>query len=316
LTAVQFFVGIDVSKEQLDVCVLPTGETFKISNDTAGIAGLLTRLAPMLPERVVMEATGGYETEVAVTLFLAQYKVCVVNPLQVRNFARADGQLAKTDRIDAAIIAKFGERMRPELRTIAAEELREMDALVTRRRQVLQMITAEKNRMGMAAPALRPRIQAHIDWMEQEIAGIEENLEAAIQKSPVWQQKVEVYTTVPGIGLKTAYSLVAELPELGLLSSKKISALVGAAPFPRDSGSFRGQRRIRGGRASVRCALYMATMSAVRWNPVIKAQYERLRGRGKPFKVAMIACLRKLLVILNTMARTNTRWNPALATAA
>lgn len=312
----KYFAGIDVSKATLDVCVLPSGETFQVSNDKAGIAELRTRLEPLFPERVVMEATGGYETAAAVALFLAGFKACVVNPLQVRNFARADGQLAKTDRIDAAVIAKFGERMLPQLRTLVDEELRGVDDLVTRRRQLLQMTTAEKNRMGTAALGLRPRIQVHIDWMEQEIAGIEEDLENKIKDNPVWQQKVVMYTSMPGIGPKTAFSLVAELPELGLLCGKKISALVGAAPFPRDSGTFRGQRRIRGGRATVRCALYMATLSAIRWNPVIKAQYERLRERGKPFKVAMIACLRRMLVILNTMARTNTPWNPALGAAA
>lgn len=310
----QFFVGIDVSKATLDVCVLPTGESYQISNDAAGISELVTRLRPLSPERVVMEATGGYETEAAVTLFLARFKVCVVNPRQVRDFAKADGQFAKTDRIDAGVIAKFGERMLPEVRTLADAALRELDALVTRQRQVQQMITAEKNRMGTAAKALRPRIQAHIDWMEQEMEAIGSELEQTIKKSPVWQEKVVLYSSTPGIGEKTAQRLVAQLPELGLLDGKQISALVGAAPFPRDSGVFRGQRRIRGGRADVRCALYMATLTAVRWNPVIKAQYERLRARGKPFKVAMIACLRKLLVILNTMARTNAPWNPAFAT--
>lgn len=310
----QFFVGIDVSKATLDVCILPTGESYQISNDAAGISELVTRLRPLSPERVVMEATGGYETEAAVTLFLARFKVCVVNPRQVRDFAKADGQFAKTDRIDAGVIAKFGERMLPEVRTLADAALRELDALVTRQRQVQQMITAEKNRMGTAAKALRPRIQAHIDWMEQEMEAIGSELEQTIKKSPVWQEKVVLYSSTPGIGEKTAQRLVAQLPELGLLDGKQISALVGAAPFPRDSGVFRGQRRIRGGRADVRCALYMATLTAVRWNPVIKAQYERLRARGKPFKVAMIACLRKLLVILNTMARTNAPWNPAFAT--
>lgn len=311
--AAQFFVGIDVSKATLDVCVLPTGESFQVSNDAAGVAELLSRLKPLSPERVVMEATGGYETEAAVTLFLARFKVCVVNPRQVRNFAKADGQFAKTDRIDAGVIAKFGERMLPEVRTLADEALRDLESLVTRQRQVQQMITAEKNRMGTCAKALRPRIQVHIDWMEQEMERIGSDLEEAIEKSPVWQEKVVLYSSAPGIGKKTAQRLVAQLPELGLLDGKQMAALVGAAPFPRDSGVFRGQRRIRGGRASVRCALYMATLTAVRWNPVIKAQFERLRARGKPFKVAMIACLRKLLVILNTMAHTNTAWNPAFA---
>lgn len=309
----QFFVGIDVSKATLDVCILPTGETFQVSNDSVGIGELLKRVRLLSPERVVMEATGGYETEAAVTLFLARFKVCVVNPRQVRAFARADGQLAKTDRIDAGVIAKFGERMLPEVRDLADEALRALDTLVTRQRQVQQMVTAEKNRKGTAPAAMRPRIQVHIDWMEREMESIGDELEAAIKKSPVWQEKVEVYCSTPGIGQKTAQRLVAELPELGLLDGKQISALVGAAPFPQDSGVFRGQRRIRGGRATVRCALYMATLTAVRWNPVIKAQYTRLRERGKPFKVAMIACLRKLLVILNTMARTNTPWNPVIA---
>jgi transposase len=309
----QFFVGIDVSKATLDVCILPTGEFFQVSNDAAGINELLNKLRPLSPERVVMEATGGYETDAAVTLFLARIKVCVVNPLQVRSFARADGQFAKTDRIDAGVIAKFGERMLPEVRPLADVALRELDALVTRQRQVQQMLTAEKNRLGTAARPMRPRIEAHIDWLQQELESIGSELEEAIRKSPVWQEKVALYTTTPGIGEKTAQKLVAAMPELGLLNGKQITALVGAAPFPRDSGVFKGQRRIRGGRADVRCALFMATVTAKRWNPVIKAQYERLRARGKPYKVAMIACLRKLLVILNTMARTNTPWNPAFA---
>jgi transposase len=309
----QFFVGIDVSKATLDVCILPTGEIFQVSNDAAGIGELLKKVRPLSPERVVMEATGGYETEAAVTLFLARFKVCVVNPRQVRDFARAAGQLAKTDRIDASVIAKFGERMRPEVRDLADAALRELDALVTRQRQLQQMVTAEKNRKGTAARVLRPRIQTHIDWMEQEMKALEAELDAAIKKSPAWQEKAVVYESAPGIGKKTAQKLVVEMPELGLLDGKQVSALVGAAPFPRDSGVYKGQRRIRGGRATVRCALYMATLTAIRWNPVIKAQYTRLRERGKPFKVAMIACLRKLLVILNTMARTNTPWNPAIA---
>jgi transposase len=311
----QYFVGIDVSKATLDVCVLPTGELFQVGNDTTGISELLTRLRPLSPERVVMEATGGYEREAALTLYLARFQVCVVNPRQVRDFAKASGQLAKTDRIDAGVIAKFGERMLPPVREMADEALRELEALVTRQRQLQQMITAEKNRMGTAAKALRPRIQAHIEWMQQELKSADAEVKASIEKTPGWQEKVVLYSSAPGIGPKTSQQLVAQLPELGLLTGKQITALVGGAPFPRDSGVFRGQRRIRGGRATVRCALYMATLTAVRWNPVIKAQYERLRARGKPFKVAMIACLRKLLVILNTMARTKTPWNPAFATS-
>lgn len=309
----QVFVGIDVSKAMLDVCVLPTGEAFRVSNSAAGIAELAGKLQPLSPERVVMEATGGYEKEAAFTLYLAGLKVCVVNPRQVKSFAKADGQLAKTDRIDAGTIAKFGERMRPEVREIVGEELSELDVLVTRRRQLVQIITAEKNRMATSAASMRPRIQAHIDWMEQEIKTITQTLEEAIGKSPVWQEQVALYTTMPGIGDKTAHSLIAELPELEALLPKKVTALVGVAAYARDSGVFKGQRRISGGRASVRCALYMATLSAIRWNPVIKAHYTQLRARGKPFKVAMIACLRKLLVILSAMARTRMPWNPTFA---
>jgi transposase len=311
-----FFVGIDVSKDMLDVCVLPTGEFFRIRNDSAGIAALRKKLKPLSPQRVVMEATGGYEAEAALTLGLAGLKVCVVNPLWVRNFAKADGQFAKTDKIDAGVIAKYGQRMLPKLRELATEEVRDLDALVTRRRQLVQMITSEKNRMGVSARALRPGIQTHIAWMNQEVGRIEADLDEAIKATAGWEEKVELYTSAPGIGLKTAHSLIAEAPELERISAKQITALVGLAPYPRESGVFKGTRRIRGGRISIRCMLYMATLSATRCNPVIKAHYTQLRARGKPFKVAMVACMRKLLVILSAMARSKTPWNPAFAAAA
>lgn len=314
--ATSCFVGIDVSKDTLDVCVLPTGESFQVSNDEAGIAKLVRKLKPLAPERVVMEATGGLEAEASLTLRLAGLKTCVVNPLWVKNFAKADGQLAKSDTIDAGVIAKYGERMLPEVRELPSEEVRELDALVTRRRQLVQMSTAEKNRKGLSARALRPSIQTHIDWMGEEMERIEAQMEAVIKKSAGWQEKVDLYMSAPGVGIKTAYSLIAEVPELDRISAKQISALVGVAPYPRDSGKFKGQRRIRGGRASMRCMLYMATLSATKWNPVIRAHYTQLVARGKLFKVAMVACMRKLLVILSAMARSKTPWNPDFAATA
>ena len=314
--ATSYFVGIDVSKDTLDVCVLPTGESFRVSNDGAGIEELRRKLQPLAPERVVMEATGGLEAEASLTLRQAGLNTCVVNPLWVKNFAKADGQLAKSDNIDAGVIAKYGERMLPEVRELASDEVRELDALVTRRRQLVQMSTSEKNRKGLSPRALRPGIQMHIDWMSEEMERIEKEMEAVIKKSAEWQAKVDLYMSTPGVGTKTAYSLIAEVPELDRISAKQISALVGVAPYPRDSGKFKGQRRIRGGRASMRCVLYMATLSATKWNPVIKAHYAQLIARGKPFKVAMVACMRKLLVILSAMARSRTPWNSDFATTA
>jgi transposase len=314
--AISYFVGIDVSKDTLDVCVLPTGESFRVSNDEAGIEELRRKLHPLAPERVVMEATGGLEAEASLTLRLAGLNTCVVNPLWVKNFAKADGQLAKSDNIDAGVIAKYGERMLPEVRELASDDVRELDALVTRRRQLVQMSTAEKNRKGSSPRALRPSIQMHIDWMSEEMERIEKEMEAVIKNSAGWKEKLDLYMSAPGVGIKTAYSLIAEAPELDRISAKQISALVGVAPYPRDSGKFKGQRRIRGGRASVRCMLYMATLSAIRWNPVIKAHYTQLIARGKLFKVAMVACMRKLLVILSAMARSRTPWNSDFATTA
>jgi transposase len=314
--ATSYFVGIDVSKATLDVCVLPTGESFRVSNDEAGIEELRRKLQPLAPERVVMEATGGLEAEASLTLRQAGLNTCVVNPLWVKNFAKADGQLAKSDNIDAGVIAKYGERMLPEVRELASDDVRELDALVTRRRQLVQMSTAEKNRKGLSPRGLRPSIQVHIDWMSEEMERIEKEMAAVIKNSAGCQEKVDLYMSAPGVGIKTAYSLIAEAPELDRISGKQISALVGIAPYARDSGKFKGQRRIRGGRASMRCMLYMATLSATKWNPVIKAHYTQLIARGKPFKVAMVACMRKLLVILSAMARSGTPWNPDFATTA
>ena len=306
-------VGIDVSKAELECFFIPDSVGWLEPNSESGIEALVLRLHELKPDLVVLEATGGYETAAAVALILANFAVAVVNPRQVRSFANAMGKLAKTDKIDARVIALFGERMQPEARGVPDEEVRELDALVTRRRQVQAMITAEKNREQVAAPAVRPRILEHLRWLSQELDATEEEIGGKIEKSPAWRTREELLMSVPGVGPTTARALIAELPELGALGPKRIASLVGVAPWPRDSGMFRGQRRIRGGRASVRCSVYMATFVAIRFNPVIRAHYKALTARGKLFKVAMVACMRKLLSILNAMVRDSRPWTMAAA---
>ena len=307
-------VGIDVSKAELECFFLPNSVRCIEPNTEAGIEALVARLKDLAPELVVLEATGGYETAAAVALVVEGFRVAVVNPRQVRNFARAMGKLAKTDRIDAEMIARFGERIRPAARGIAEQDVRELDALVTRRRQVQAMITAEKNRLPVSAPAVRPRIVEHLRWLAGELDAIEAEIAGVIAKNPAWSEREDVLTSVPGVGATTARTLIAELPELGTLTAKRIASLVGVAPWPRDSGIFRGQRKIGGGRASVRCSVYMATFVAIRCNPVIRTHYTALRARGKLFKVAMVACMRKLLTILNAMLRDNRPWTAAVNT--
>jgi len=302
------YVGVDVSKKQLDVVTLPGGEWQSFENNGEGIQALCAQLLVLRPKLIVMEASGKYERELAIALVLAGLAVAVVNPRQVRDFAKAMGKLAKTDRIDAGVLALFGERMRPEPRGVPEKEVREMDALITRRSQLKEMITAEKNRMGTAPGAMKASIQAHVRWMEAQLAEIEGELDTVVEKSPIWRAKEELLTSVPGVGSGTARTLIAKLPELGHVTAKQATALAGLAPFARESGRYKGQRRIWGGRSSVRCALYMATLSAIRWNPVIKAHYDQLRARGKLFKVAMVACMRKLLTLLDAMVRKNERW--------
>ena len=305
------FVGIDVSKRTLDMLVRPSGEFITVANDPEGIEQLRDRIRALRPTLVVMEATGGYERALAIALALVGLPVAVVNPRQVRDFAKSIGQLAKTDRVDAGVIALFGERVQPAPRGVPEADLRALDALVTRRVQLTEMVTAEKNRAGIATPGLKRQIQEHVKWMQQQIAAIDDDLKELIESSPLWRAREELLTSAPGIGENTARKLIAQLPELGHLSSKKIASLVGIAPFARDSGRFRGQRSIWGGRASVRATLYMATFAAIRCNPIIRAHYQQLRNRGKAFKVAMVACMRKFLVILNVMAKTNTPWCPS-----
>ena len=303
-------VGIDVSKERLDVCLLPEGETFSVANDQAGIDELLARLAGpgVSPELVVLEATGKYERPAAAAIAASGMTVAVVNPRQTRDFAKATGRLAKTDKIDARVLARFAAAVGPRPSVLPDEEAQALQAILTRRRQLLEMVLAEKNRLLMAPKAVASRIRAHVRWLEKELDRADRELDEAIETSAAWKENEALLRGVPGVGPVLARTLLAELPELGALPHKRLSALVGVAPFNRDSGTFRGKREVWGGRAPVRAALYMGALVAVRHNPVLKEFYERLVSAGKPKKVALVACMSKLLSILNAMMRDRTSW--------
>jgi transposase len=305
-------VGIDVSKERLDVCSLPGGEVFCVANDQAGIDTLLARLLleGARPELVVLEATGRYERPAAAAIAAAEIAVAVVNPRQTRDFAKATGRLAKTDKIDAQILARFAEAVGPRPSVLPDEEAQALQAILNRRRQLLEMLVAEKNRLLMAAGGVASRIRAHVRWLEKEIDRADRELDEAIEASVAWKENEALLRSVPGVGPVLARTLLAELPELGALPHKRLSALVGVAPFNRDSGAFRGKREVWGGRAPVRAALYMGALVATRHNPVLKEFYGRLLKAGKPKKVALVACMRKLLSILNAMMRDRVAWHP------
>jgi transposase len=310
--------GIDVSKERLDAAFGDSDsgfESMSFANDASGIELLVGHLTAGEATLVVLEATGGYEAAVAAELSTAGLAVAVVNPRQVRQFAQATGQLAKTDRIDARVIALFGERVRPEVRPLSSEAEEELQALVSRRRQLVEMLTAEQNRLARARRAVRKDLEAHVRFLRARIKDVERDLREAVEESPLWRANDALLRTVPGIGPTLSALLLAELPELGRLSPKQICALVGVAPFCRDSGTLRGKRSIWGGRASVRAALYMGALVAARCNPLIRSFYQRLLSRGKPKKVALTACMRKLLVMLNAMIRDQRRWDPQSVTA-
>ncbi len=304
------YVGIDVAKAWLDVAVGATGEPWRVTTDEAGIAAVVARLGGGPPTLVVLEATGGLEAVVAVELAAAGVAVAVVNPRQVRDFARATGQLAKTDRLDARVLARFGEAVRPAARPLPDAATRELQALVARRRQVQAMLVAERNRRSVALPVVRLAIDEVIALLRRQVADLDRELARALRRSPLWRAEEELLRSVPGVGPVLAATLVAGLRELGTLDGKQIAALVGVAPLARESGRRTGPRRIWGGRAHVRAALYMATLSAVRWNPPVRALYERLLAAQRPTKVALTACMRKLLVILNAVVRDGTRWDP------
>ena len=307
------FVGIDVSKSQLDVAVRPSGETWAVAHDEAGLSALVARLRPLGPTLIVLEATGGLEVALAGALAAATLPVVVVNPRQVRDFARSTGALAKTDRLDAQSLARFAEAVRPEPRPLPDAQAQELSALLQRRRQLVDMLTAEKNRLQAAPRRIRPQIQAHIKWLHRQIRQFDDDLRTLVRSSPLWRDKDDLLRSTPGVGPVLATTLVAALPELGTLTRHQIAALVGVAPLNRDSGTLRGRRTVWGGRAHVRAVLYMGTLVAVRHNPVVAAFYLRLRAAGKVPKVALTACMRKLLTILNAMLKHRTRWAPVLA---
>lgn len=304
------FVGIDVAAASLEVAVHPMGEVWSVNHDAAGIGALTERVQRLRPTVVVLEATGGIETPVTASLGLAGLPVAVVNPRQVRDFARATGKLAKTDALDARVLAHFAAAVRPPVRPLPDEACRELQALVTRRQQLVEMVTAEKNRLRQAARRVRPQIEAHVQWLQARLEELDKNLVEFLRASPLWRAKEDLLRSVPGVGPVLSSTLLAGLPELGTLNRRQIAALVGVAPLNRDSGTLRGKRTVGGGRARVRAALYMATLVATRFNPVVKAFYQRLCATGKPKKVALTACMRKLLTILNAMLKHGAPWHP------
>ena len=312
----EVFVGIDVSKATLDVGVLPPEPFRTIPNDEAGCRGLAERLKALSPALIVLEATGGFETLAAATLAAAGLPVVVVNPRQVRAFAKATGTLAKTDRLDARVLALFAQQVRPPVRPLKDAQSRALDALFTRRRQLVEMLTMERNRLGLAAAPVRRDLKAHIAWLVKRLKDVDRELKDLIESSPVWREKDDLLQSAPGIGPVASVALLAQLPELGTLNRRQIGALAGIVPFNNDSGKFKGQRHVWGGRAVVRAVLYMATLAAIRWNPLSKAVYQRLRAAGTKPKVAIVACMRKLLTILNAMLKTKTPWCDKMATGA
>lgn len=303
-----YFIGIDVSKAQLDMAVRPTAERWSRPNSEVGIRAMVTRLVALKPTLVTLEATGGLEVALTGALVTAGLPVVVVNPRQVRDFAKAIGQLAKTDVLDAEILARFGEAVRPKPRPLPDAATQELAAFLARRRQLVEMLVSEKNRLGGAIRRVRPAIQAHISWMEGQLAQIDTDLEEAIRNSPIWREKDDLLKSVPGVGPVLSRTLLAGLPELGCLTRHQVAALVGVAPLNRDSGTLRGRRTVGGGRAGVRRVLYMSALVATRHNPVIRAFYQRLCAEGKVKKVALVACMHKLLTILNAMLKRRTPW--------
>jgi len=303
------FIGIDVAKATLDIASLPDGESWTVTNDDRGLAELAPRLVALAPVLVVLESTGGFELLAAITLAKAGLPVAVVNPRQVRDFAKALGRLAKTDALDASLLADFAQRVRPEPRPLPDEAAQLLESLLTRRRQIVDMLIAEKNRLGFARGPVKRDISQHIRWLEKRLAAVDGDLQDAVAASPLYQAKADLLRSVPGVGQVTTVTLLATLPELGQLSRHQIAALVGVAPMNRDSGTMRGKRMVWGGRAPVRAVLYMAALVGIKHNPVLRAFYERLRAAGKPFKVAATACMRKLLTILNAMLKHRHRWD-------
>ena len=313
----EVFIGIDVSRDSLEVANRPAGEHWQVANDAAGIAALLPRVRALRPTLIVLEATGGLELPVLASLGSAGLPVVAVNPRQVRDFAKATGKLAKTDAIDAQVLAHFAEAVRPAVRPLPDAATRALGALVTRRRQLVEMLTAEENRRKSAPTDIRSDIQAHLTWLRKRLKGFDKELSEAVRSSPLWREQEDLLRSVKGVGPVVSATLLADLPELGTINRKEIAALAGLAPLNCDSGTWRGKRRIWGGRATVRAALYMAALVGSRRNPVLRDLYTRLLAAGKTKKVALTACMRKLLTILNALLKHRTRWaSPAPVAAA
>jgi transposase len=302
------YAGVDVSKSSLDIAVHGSKERWSFTNDAEGISRAVGALSQVNPQTVIVEATGGIETAFVGSLVVAGLSVAVVNPRQIRDFAKATGQLAKTDRLDAAILADFGAKVNPPVRPLPDAEAQQLKALVTRRRQLQEMITAERNRLGSVSGAVRDRVKSHIAWMQEEMKQTDNDLSDLLKQSAIWREKDRLLQSVPGVGPVLSATMIAGLPELGTLNRKQIAALAGVAPFNRDSGTIHRKRRVWGGRASIRPSLYMAALVATRYNPVIMAFYNRLCAKGKAKKVALTACMRKLLTILNAMFKTRIAW--------
>ena len=313
MTKAERFVGIDVAQATLEIAVRPTGESWQVANDEVAFGALVDRLRELAPTLIVLEATGGIQLPVVGALAAAGLPVVAMNPRQVHDFAKATGKLAKTDRIDAQVLAHFADAVRPEVRPLPDAATRELAILVARRRQLLEMRVAEQNRSRGVPPRIRAQIREHITWLNRCLAELDRELGQLVRSSPVWRERVDLLRSTPGVGPILSATMLADLPELGTLSHKQIAALVGLAPLNQDSGKKRGKRVVWGGRASVRGALYMATLVATRHNPMIRAFYQRLLATHKPKKLALTACMHKLLTILNAMVRSRTRWAPPVA---
>ncbi|MBS1789109.1 MAG: transposase [Acidobacteria bacterium] len=311
-------IGVDVAKDHLDIHVRPTGESWCVVHRSEQFPALIARLKDLAPERIIVEATGGLETLLATQLAAAGLPVVVINPRQARDFAKATGQLAKTDPVDARVLAHFGEALQPPVRSLPDEETRALEALLTRRRQLVEMMVAEKNRYATLArqPKLQKNVAEHIAWLKQHIADLDDELKTRLEQSPVFCKNDRLLQSVPGIGDVTSRTLLAFLPELGKLPHKQIGALVGVVPYARQSGHWQGEAHIRGGRSEVRTVLYMATLSAIRHNPTIKTFYQHLLAQGKKKKVALTACMHKLLTTLNAIVSHQEEWNPPQTSAA
>ena len=313
-TIVEKFVGIDVSKSTLDVCIEPAVQTLHVAYDEAGIKQIVVRLKEVNPTLVVMEATGGLEVRIATELASKGLRVAIINPRQARDFAKATGQLAKTDQVDAAVLAAFAQAIRPQARTLKDADTRALNDMVSRRRQLIDMRVQETLRLGTAASKpLEKSLNKHIAWLDKRIAEIDTDLTKRLRGSDVWRTKDDLLRGIPGVGPVTTLTMLAKCPELGKLNRREIAALIGVAPLANDSGKHCGKRFVWGGRADVRAVLYMATVSAIKHNDAIKAFAERLKKTGKPPKVVIVACMRKLLTMMNSMLKNNTPWNPKIA---